>query len=251
MTGDRTFSVRRGMSLGIVALALLCGGLFGWGVFASLSGAVIAAGQVESEGGDRAVEHVDGGTVAAVLVRDGDRVAASDVLVRIDGVLLASEAAVLESELYDLVARRNRLEAEFRASDAIIWDALLVEAVRIDPAVRTAVEGHQRLFEARRKTRAGFIAQLGERIEQTRKQIAGFEAQGKALMRQIGLMTEELDTQQSLLERELTSKPLVLELQRGTAALEGQAGDIAARVAAAHGRIAEIEAQILQSIFSA
>lgn len=243
---DRTFSVRQGLLLGFVTLGILCGGLFGWGAFASLSGAVIAIGQVEAEGGDRAVEHVDGGTVAAILVRDGDRVAGGDVLVRIDGALLRSEASVLETELFDLVARRNRLEAEFGEAEAIGWDPMLAEAAETDPAVRAAVDGHRRLFEARRTTRAGFVAQLRERIEQTRRQIAGFEAQGRAVRRQLRLLGEELQAQQSLLDKGLTRKPVVLELERETAALEGQAGDIAARVAAAHGRIAELETQILQ-----
>ena len=246
MTAERTFSVRRGLVLGFVSLAILCGGLFGWGAFASLSGAVIAVGRVEAEGGDRAVEHVDGGTVAAILARDGDRVAEGGVLVRIDGALLASEASVLEAELFDLVARRNRLEAEFRGADAVAWDPALVDAARTDPAVRAAVEGHRRLFEARRVTRAGFVVQLRERIGQTRRQIAGFEAQGRALKRRIELVTEELEAQRSLLDKGLTRKPVVLDLERGAAALEGEAGEIAARVAAAHGRIAELETQILQ-----
>ena len=201
---DRTFSTRRGLVLGFVSLAILCGGLFGWGAFASLSGAVIAVGRVEAEGGDRAVEHVDGGTVAAILVRDGDRVAAGEVLVRINGALLRSEASVLEAELFDLVARRNRLEAEFRDAEAIAWDAMLAEAAETDPAVRAAVEGHRRLFEARRATRAGFVAQLRERIEQTRRQISGFEAQRRALTRQLALLDEELQAQRSLLDKGLT-----------------------------------------------
>ena len=243
---ERTFSVRRGLVLGFVALGILCGGLFGWGAFASLSGAVIATGRVEAEGGDRAVEHVDGGAVAAIPARNGDRVAAGEVLVRIDGALLRSEASVLEAELFDLVARRNRLEAEFRDAEDIRWDPVLTSAVETDPAVRAAVDGHRRLFAARLATRAGFVTQLRERIDQTRRQIAGFEAQGQAVSRQLRLLGEELEAQRSLLEKGLTRKPVVLALEREMAALEGQAGDIAARVAAALGRIAELETQILQ-----
>ncbi len=243
---DRTFAARRGLGLGFTALTILCAGLFGWGAFASLSGAVIATGRVEAEGGDRAVEHVDGGTVAAILVRDGDRVAAGEGLLRIDGARLRSEASVLEAELFELIARRNRLEAEFRDAEAIAWDPVLAAAADTAPAVRAAVDGHRRLFTARRATRAGLEAQLRERIEQTRRQIAGFEAQGRAFARQIALLGEEHQAQQSLLDRGLTLKPVVLELERDMAALEGDAGDIAARVAAAHGQIAELETQILQ-----
>ena len=184
--------------------------------------------------------------VAAILVRDGDRVSADDVLVRIDEALLRSEASVLETELFELVARRSRLEAEFRDAGAIAWDPMLATATETDPAVRAAVDGHRRLFEARRASREGLVAQLRARIGQTRRQIAGFEAQGDALARQIGLVAQELEAQRSLLDKGLTRLPSVLELERDAAALEGQAGDIAARIAAAHGRIAELETQILQ-----
>ena len=243
---DRTFAARRGLLLGFAALGVLCGGLFGWGALASLSGAVIVTGRVEAEGGDRAVEHVDGGTVAAIPVDDGDRVAAGGVLVRIDGALLRSEASILEAELFDLVARRNRLEAEFRDAEALAWDRALAAAAETDPAVRAVVDGHRRLFEARRASREGFVAQLRERIGQTRRQIAGFEAQARALARQIGLVAQELEAQRSLFAKGLTRLPVVLELERDATALEGQAGDIEARTAAAHGRIAELETQILQ-----
>ena len=245
MKAERTFSARRGLALGGVSLAILCGGLFGWGAFASLSGAVIAAGRVDAEGGGRAVEHVDGGTVAEIMVGDGDRVAAGDVLLRIDGALLASDAAVLEAELFDLVARRNRLEAVFQGADAVSWDSALVEATGTNPAVRAAVEGHRRLFEAHRATRAGLVAQFRERIGQAHKQIVGLKARGEAVETQVELVSEELGVQEGLLEKGLTHKPAVLELRRAAAAFEGQVGDIAARVAAAKGRIAELETQIL------
>ena len=111
----RAFSSRRPLALGFLTLVLLGSGLFGWGAFASISGAVIAAGRVEVATRDQRVEHIDGGTVREVLVRNGDRVVAGDVAIRLDDALLRSEEAILLAEFADLVARRNRLEAEFRA----------------------------------------------------------------------------------------------------------------------------------------
>ncbi len=243
---DRTHSARRGLLIGFVTLAVLCGGLFGWGAMASLSGAVIAVGRVETEGGVRAVEHVDGGTVTGIPVRDGDRVEAGDVLVRLDGALLRSEAAVLEAELHDLVARRNRLEAEFRDADMVVWSPMLSAAAEASPEVAEAIDGHRRLFEARRVSRDGFKAQLRERITQTRRQIAGFEAQAASLARQAELLAEDLAVQRRLLDSGLTRRSGVLALERDLAAIEGRAGDAAARIAAAQGRIAELETQVLQ-----
>ncbi len=242
----RTLSVCRGLALGLASLALLGAGLFGWGLLASISGAVVAAGRVATEGGEQVVEHVDGGAVAAIRVRDGDRVAAGNVLVRIDGAALESAAAALAAELNELVARRNRLEAEALEADRIDWDAELVEAAGANPAARAAMDGHRRLFEARRATRAGLTMQLRERIGQTRRQIAGLDAQARALAEQKALVAEELEAKQRLLDRGFAQRPEVLALKRRAAGLEGEAGDVAAQIAAARGRMAEIGVRILQ-----
>ena len=240
------FSSRRSLVLGFLTIAVLMGGVVGWGAFASISGAVIATGQVEVETRDQPVEHIDGGTVGAILVRNGDRVAAGEVLIRLDDAQLRSEAALLEGDAAALAARRNRLEAEFGDAPAIDWDAGLAERAENDAAVRAIVDGERRLFEARRSSREGQAAQLRERIEQTRKQIAGLEAQAEAIHRQSGFIGRELAAQRTLFEKGLTELPRLLALEREAAQLDGQAGDIVARIAGARGRIAEIEIQILQ-----
>ena len=240
------FSSRRPLALGFWSLLALGTGLFGWGTFSEISGAVIAVGQVGVESGDQVVEHADGGIVAEIRVRNGDRVEAGDVLVRLDDALLRSEHAIFESELFDLVARRNRLEAEFRGASAIAWSPDLAERAASDPAVGEILDGQQRLFDARLRSRDGFVAQLREQIEQIRRQIAGLEAQRAAVGRQAGFTHRELEGLRKLLEKNLTPLAPVMEMERDAAALEGQAGDIAARMAGARARIAELEIQVLQ-----
>ena len=207
---------------------------------------MIASGRVEVESRDQVVEHVDGGTVAAILVRDGDRVAAGEVVLRFGGEALRAEAALLEARLVDLVARRNRLEAEFRDADAIAWDGELAARAAEDPAVGAVLEGQARLFEARRESRSGEAAQLGERIGQMRRQIAGLEALGEAVVRQRGFLERELEAQRRLFAEQLTQLYRLMELEREAARLAGESGDIAARVAGVRGRIAEIEIAILR-----
>ena len=241
----RTFAVERPLALGIVALLVLGGGLFGWGALASIAGAVIAAGQVEIEIREQVVEHLDGGTVGEVLVRDGDWVQAGDVLIRLGDAELRSEAAMLAAEAAELAAQRNRLEAEFQDA-AITWDEALVVGAGRDPAVRTILAGQERLFAARRASRAGQAAQLRERIGQTRKQIAGLKAQGGALARQRRFIARELTVHRSLFEKGLTVLPRLMALEREAARVNGQTGDIVAQIAAARGRIAEFKLLILQ-----
>ena len=241
-----SFAARRPVILGFLTLVVLVGGAVGWGAFATIAGAVIAAGKVEVESRDQVVEHLDGGTVGEILVREGDKVEAGQVLIRLSGERLHSEAVQLGAEHAELVARRNRLEAEFRDADAVTWDAALAGRAATDPSVAGVLDGQARLFAARRESRAGHAAQLRERIGQTRKQIAGLEAQAAAVARQTGFMARELKAQRSLFEEGLSELHSLLELEREAARLDGQAGDIAARIAGARGRIAEIEIQILQ-----
>ena len=224
---------------------MLGAGSLGWGALSSITGAVIAVGQVQVETRNQVVEHIDGGTVAAIAVRDGDRVEADQVLVRFDDERLGAEHAMLQAELAELVARRNRLEAEFRDADAIEWDGSLLASSGSDATVRDILDGQHRLFEARRRSRSGQSAQLAERIKQTEQQIAGLEAQADAVGRQIGHIARELEAQRGLFEKNLTTMQPVLTLEREAARLDGEAGDIAARIAAARGRIAELELQIL------
>ncbi len=242
----RPFAARRSLVLGFATLAVLGAGLFGWGAFSSISGAVIAAGRVEVETRDQVVENVDGGTVAAILVRDGDRVAAGDVVLRFGGEALLAEEALLAAQLADLVARRNRLEAEFLNADTIAWDGELEARALDDPAIAAILDGQARLFAARRESRSGEVAQLRERIGQMRRQIAGLEAQGEAVVRQRGFLARELDAQRELFAKKLTELHRLMGLEREAARLEGQAGEIEARIAGVRGRIAEIEIEILR-----
>lgn len=245
-TGHGGYSSRRPLMLGFVTLTALAAGLFGWGAATMIAGAVIAVGQVDVETRVQAVEHMDGGTVAEILVRDGDRVAAGDALVRLNDAALRSEESLLLAEVVELTAWRNRLEAEFRGAHAIAWDNWLVEQARTDGLARDVLNSQRRLFEARDASRAGQIAQLRERIGQTRKQIAGLEAQADAVKRERAFAGRELDVQRSLFEKGLTELPRLLRLEREAARLDGQSGDIAARAAGARGRVAEIEITILQ-----
>ena len=243
---DRRFSAHRALVLGLGGVVALVGGLAGWGVFASISGAIIATGRVAVESRNQVVEHIDGGTVREVLVRDGDVVARDAPLLRFADSKLRSEAAILEGQYAELAAMRNRLEAEFRDADAIVWDPELIALSRTDLAVRDILEGQERLFRARETARAGEVALLRERIGQARDEIAGLEARAVSLEQQSELIIRELDVNRETFKKGLTRLDRLLALERAARNLEGMAGTNAASIARTRGRISEIELQILQ-----
>ncbi|MDH3264768.1 MAG: biotin/lipoyl-binding protein, partial [Paracoccaceae bacterium] len=138
-------SARRPLVVGFFALALLVGGFGAWATLTTISGAVVAPGLIEVEQNRQAVQHPDGGLVAEVAAREGDVVTAGQVLMRLDGEVLASELALVEGELFEIMARRGRLEAERDASAEIAFAPALTEAALSRPDVAGQIEGQQRL----------------------------------------------------------------------------------------------------------
>ena len=231
---------------GIFCIALLAGGLGGWAATAKLKGAVISSGHLRVESQRQVVQHLDGGIVGEILVREGNLVAAGAVLIRLDGTTLRSELAVLESQLYELMARRGRLSAEQTDNPAIIFDPELLAAARANPEVQALVDGQQSLFEARLGTMEREIEVMRERQVQIHEQITGSEAEIKSLKRQSDLIEQELVGQRTLLAKGLAQASRVLSLEREAARLEGQRGQVVAKAAQLKGQISELEIELLR-----
>ncbi|MEO0752320.1 MAG: HlyD family type I secretion periplasmic adaptor subunit [Pseudomonadota bacterium] len=240
------YSPRRPLVVGLIALLLLIGGFGTWSAFANIAGAVISGGQIEVDQNRQIVQHPDGGVVGSIEVGEGDLVAAGDVLVRLDQTTLASQLNIAESQLFEIIARRGRLEAERDNVQAIAFDPLISEAAEGNVGIRDLMNGQVRLLEARRETKARESDQLGKRRVQITDQIEGIVAQAEALSRQLDLIEEELVGQQGLLDRGLAQASRVLALRREEARLAGTLGQLEADKAQAEGRRTEIDIEILK-----
>ncbi len=241
-TPDRRWSARSALLLGFSCVLLLVGGFGAWGATTHITGAVIASGRVEVAQNRQVVQHPDGGVVAEILVEEGDQVAQGDLLLRLDADQLQSELAVVEGQLLEVLARQARLVAEQSGADALEFDPLLLETS--NPVAQELMEGSEQLFRDRIETAAQETEQLRRQQEQITDQIEGIVAQQAAIERQIGLLGEELEAQQSLLDRGLAQSARVLELEREQANLEGRLGELTAAAAQAETRISEIEVSI-------
>lgn len=231
---------------GFFGLFGLLGGFTVWATQTQISGAIIASGRIEVEQNRQIVQHRTGGVVAEIAVKEGDSVAAGDLLVQLDTKQMKSTLAIIEAQLFELMARRGRLSAERDQSGEITFDAELLEVQLDRPEVRELIEGQTNLFSARLDTVARQTEQLAKRADQTRNQIVGIEAQERSLGRQLGLIQKELTAQQSLFDRGLSPAARVLGLQRETASLEGSLGELAASKAQAEQRITEVELEVLR-----
>jgi len=237
------WSARRPMTVGLVALLVLVGGFGGWAVTAQITGAVIASGLIEVDQNRQIVQHPDGGVVTHILVGEGDTVIEGDVLIRLDAQDLQAQLAIVEGQLFEILVRRARFEAERDGATDLFFDPLLDEG---DPdTIASLKAGQLNLFNARLESGARRTEQLTNRKAQIASQIRGIAAQQNALSTQLELIDEELASQQSLLDRGLAQASVVLNLRREQARLQGEVGELGASAAGAEERITEIEIELL------
>ncbi|WP_170405294.1 HlyD family type I secretion periplasmic adaptor subunit [Ruegeria arenilitoris] len=232
--------------VGFTALIILVGGLGVWAVQTRLAGAIVSQGIIEVQSNRQVVEHPDGGVVGEIYVRDGDAVTDGDLLVRLDDTFLSSEKTIVESQLFELLARRVRLEAERDGGDAEALAAQLAYVQKQDNIDPDLIAGQQRLFEARLETLTQQTEQLRKQRIQIESEIEGTEAQLVSLRRQVELIQDELKDQQSLFDRGLTPASRVSALQREEASLTGEIGRLEAAVARLTGQISATEIEIVE-----
>ena len=231
---------------GLFALVVLFGGFFTWSITTEISGAIVSLGRVEVERNRQVVQHQSGGTVAVIAVEEGGMVQAGDALLRLDGRQLKSEKNIIDGLLFELAARRSRLTAERDNVETVTFDDELVVHGGVDPNVAELVLGQMNLFHARRDAAKLEVEKLETRVVQVGNEALGLEAQEIALKSQLGFIIEELKAQQSLFDRGLAQAGTVFFLERETAKLRGQLGELAAQKAQLNGLITEIDLEVLK-----
>ncbi|MEO0697571.1 MAG: HlyD family type I secretion periplasmic adaptor subunit [Pseudomonadota bacterium] len=232
--------------IGLLAIAILVGGLGYWAVRTQLAGAVIASGMVQVESNRQVIQHPDGGVVGEILARNGDRVDAGDTLLTFDDTLFRSELAIIDGQLNELMARKARLQAERDQQPEMSPPERLLESATMNPEVSEQLNGQIRLFEARRSTLSREAEKLEEQVAQFSAEIEGLDAQLASLQEELTLVSEELADRESLFERGLIPVSQVSELRRDRARLTGEIGELTARVAQVRGSIAGVEIEIIQ-----
>ncbi|MEW6767719.1 MAG: HlyD family type I secretion periplasmic adaptor subunit [Pseudomonadota bacterium] len=238
-------SIRLHLIVGLVVASILTFGIGGWAATAQISGALIAPGQIVVDSNVKKVQHPTGGVVGEVRVRDGDKVKAGDVVVRLDDTVTKASLAIVTKQLNGLWARAARLTAEQEGADHITFPPQIMDALG-DPEVKALVANEIKLFDVRSSGRAGQKAQLRERIAQLKEEIGGLEAQENAKSREIDLIQKELVGVRDLFAKNLVQISRLTTLERDATRLEGDRAQFIAQKAQAKGKIAETELQIIQ-----
>jgi HlyD family secretion protein len=237
--------MRRHLVAAIVVVLVLVIGVGGWAATAVISGAVVASGSIVVDSNVKKVQHLTGGIVGELRVRDGDRVRAGDIVVRLDETVTRANLAIVTKGLDELTARKARLESERDGSDTVIFPAQLLAGAD-DPDRAAAMDSERKLFNLRRTARNGQKAQLRERIAQFQEEISGLIAQQDSKAKEIALIERELAGVRELWKQNLVQLTRLTALERESARLDGERGQLIAAAAQAKGKIAETTLQILQ-----
>lgn len=219
-------------------------GLFGsWAVLAPLDSAALAPGVVTVKSYRKTVQHLEGGIVKTLRVRDGDVVKAGDVLIELDGTQTLAELEMVRSQLIAARAMENRLVAERDNLDSVTF-APTPEGS--DPRVVEAQENERRIFVARRSARLGEIDVLKKRKVQLEEQIRGFQAviaSKQALSRSY---RDEVGDLSALLKEGFVDKQRLLEQERSMTRMDSEVAELKSSIAQTRLQIGETELQIAQ-----
>ncbi|MCP1756869.1 HlyD family type I secretion periplasmic adaptor subunit [Bradyrhizobium elkanii] len=243
--GTPNDSIRNIALTGWLIIAIFFFGLGTWAVTAPLNGAVVANAVVKVDGNRKSLQHLDGGIVKELHVREGDRVLAGDLLIVLDETQARAEHEVLTQQYAVLRATEVRLLTELDHGSQLVMPPDL-KARSDDPYFKSVWNGQVSQFDTRRASLEGQRSVVREKINQLGSQIVGSEAQVKSFTNQIDSVRKEAKDIVPLVERGLIARPRILQLERTAYGLEGQIADANASIAKARQAIAEQEQQIAQ-----
>lgn len=236
---------RRVATIGL-AIIVVTFGIFGlWAALAPLSSAVVAPGVVAVEYNRQTVQHLEGGIVRKILVHEGDKVKAGQLLFQLDPVQTQAALNITRNQLFSLLAKRDRLIAE-RDSRPVVTFSPDVLAQSGEPTVAQAIADEQHQFTERRATLQGQIAVLQTRISEYQSEMQGQDTERRSMEQQVAYLNEEISGLEELFKQDLVPKPRLLAVERERTQLQGQIGRSVADKARVEKSIGETQLQMRQ-----
>jgi HlyD family secretion protein len=242
---DERVSIRRHLLGGVVIALMLTVGVGGWATTTELSGAVIAPGSMVVDSNVKKVQHLTGGIVGELLVRDGQHVRSGEVVLRLDETITRTNLAIVTKGLDEMTARQARLASERDQTDEVAFPAALLARAN-EPDVASAIASERKLFELRKSARLGQKSQLRERIAQLDEEVRGYTALQGAKTEELQLIERELESVRGLWNKNLVQLNRLISLEREAARLKGERAQSISVAAQSRGKISEIELQIIQ-----
>ncbi len=240
----RRLSRDAAMRAGLAVLAAALGGFAAWASLVPLTEGVVASGAVAVDTAHKTVQHLEGGIVAALHVREGSEVKAGELLIALDDTRIRARLDLLESRYHGRLAELDRLRAERRADETIAFSEELLSR---RAALAETLATQEDLFEVRRRRHRGEIEILRHRIDQLRQKTRGLEASLAAHRRGQALLGRDLKKLRGLYRRKLVEEGALLAREREYEQGAGEIGRLEAEIAQVRVAVGEARQEILQS----
>ncbi|HCT99644.1 MAG TPA: HlyD family type I secretion periplasmic adaptor subunit [Methylococcaceae bacterium] len=231
-------------AIGMAVLLGTVGVLGTWSYLAPIDSAASASGFVTVKSHSKTVQHLDGGIVKELIVKDGDIVNEGDVLLTLDGAEIKAQLEILRGQQITFAAQVARLSAERDGLSQVLYPAEVQNLS--DARVVEAQQSENQIFRARKNAHDGEVSVLNQRISQLNSRIQGLDGQKNSKQALKTSYTEEAKDLRELLAEGFADKQRLRDLERSLAAAVGEIASLSAEIASSEMQIGETRLQILQ-----
>ncbi|MFC4237282.1 HlyD family type I secretion periplasmic adaptor subunit [Thalassospira xianhensis] len=233
--------VRPLVRIGLLILILGVGSVFLWAATARINSAATASGVVAPFSGRQSVQHLEGGIIREILVRNGARVQGGEVLIRLDDTRARASYDLLNNRYLNALATQARLLAERGGKDRVQFPAPLY-----DPKYAGIVESQETLFQSRMNAFRGELDLYDERIKELRREIIGTQEQKTASEQQVGIVKEELAMVKPMVDLGYARRTRLLQLESRLVEILGNIGRFSADIARIEQQIQQVKSSQAQ-----
>ena len=244
-TGSSELALNKYLRRSYVSLFALVFVFGGWTVLAKIQGAVVASGQVAVEGDPKVLQHLEGGIISEIAVKEGDFVSLGQTVLKLDALILEANRDAAETNYFENQALIDRLISEQNGYGQIQWSQELINR-RSNSRVKLAVSGQEQLFEARRSAISGQIEQLSQRLEQLRGEDSGLISEIDFTESELNLVEQEHLRLSDLLRQNLIPRNRVTQLELDMTRLRNASAKLSSRRASVRSLIEETQIEISQ-----
>lgn len=230
--------------VGLAIIGVFFSGVVFWGVMVPLNTSISAPAEVVFKSKRQSVQHLEGGIVKSILVKDGDMVQAGQPLIRLENNQVQPMVQMLEEQNAAEIAFSARVDAESKDLPSIPFPRSLTDR-RNDPSVARIIESETRLFSARRVAFQNQVQMLRLQIAEIRESTKGTQERLATKRQEISSIKQQLEANQALQKQGYVTNTVVLDLQRALASYTGEREVLSAAIASDKQRIAEVEQKIL------
>jgi len=224
----------------------LFGGLAAWAIIVPIKSAIVTSGQFEVVGDRLVVQHLEGGIVRQINVRDGDEVSKGEVIAVLDSTRARASVGILQNQLVSALSTSARLQATFTRSKEMELSETLIRLASLNDSYADIVKTQQEIFDADKRMSAGQVEILQDRIHQYKQEMSGIQSRLVTYNHQLSLVQDELASMSDLYEKGLVTKRQYMTLLRDESSLTGDIAVADTQYQAVIQQIAEVEERKLQ-----